>query len=108
MRASPEEIAAMKARLAGRQETRRQEAEDAEVFSLIRRREASISTAVCGSARNDTGSARDDTGSGERAAVPLYGKVTAGVVVEAVVNGVIQNWLFEMVLGLAVFAAAVL
>lgn len=108
MRASPEEIAAMKARLAGRQETRRQEAEDAEVFSLIRRREASISTAVCGSARNDTGSARDDTGSGERAAVPLYGKVTAGIMVEAVVNGVIQNWLFEMVLGLAVFAAAVL
>lgn len=116
MRASPEEIAAMKARLAGRQETRRQEAEDAEVFSLIRRREASISTAVCWSARNDTGSARDDTGSGERAAVrrptetavPLYGKVTAGVVVEAVVNGVIRNWLFEMVLGLAVFAAAVL
>lgn len=109
MRASPEEIAAMKARLAGRQETRRQEAEDAEVFSLIRRREASISTAVCGSAR-------DDTGSGERAAVrrptetavPLYGKVTAGIMVEAVVNGVIRNWLFEMVLGLAVFAAAVL
>lgn len=108
MRASPEEIAAMKARLAGRQETRRQEAEDAEVFSMIRRREASISTAVYGSARNDTGSARNDTGSGERAAVPLYGKVTAGVVVEAVVNGVIRNWLFEMVLGLAVFAAAVL
>ena len=108
MRASPEEIAAMKARLAGRQETRRQEAEDAEVFSLLRRRETGISTAVCGSARNDTGAARDDTGSGERAAVPLYGKVTAGVVVEALVNGVIQNWLFEMVLGLAVFAAAVL
>lgn len=109
MRASPEEIAAMKARLAGRQETRRQEAEDAEVFSLIRRREAGISTAGCGSAR-------DDTGSGERAAVrrptetavPLYGKVTAGVVVEAVVNGIVRNWLFEMVLGLAVFAAAVL
>lgn len=109
MRASPEEIAAMKARLAGRQETRRQEAEDAEVFSLIRRREASISTAVCGSARNDAES-------GERAAVrrpketavPLYGKVTAGIMVEAVVNGVIRNWLFEMVLGLAVFAAAVL
>lgn len=107
MRASPEEIAAMKARLAGRRETRRQEAEDAEVFSLIRRRENP--TAVCGSARNDEEP-------GERAAVrrpketavPLYGKVTAGVVVEAVVNGVIQNWLFEMVLGLAVFAAAVL
>lgn len=101
MRVSPEEIAAMKARLAGRQEARRQEAEDAEVFSLIRRREAAISTAVCGSAR-------DDTGSGERVVVPLYGKVTVGVVVEAVVNGVIRNWLFEMVLGLAVFAAAVL
>lgn len=109
MRASPEEIAAMKARLAGRQETRRQEAEDAEVFSLIRRREAGISTEVCGSAQNDTEP-------GERAAVrrptetavPLYGKVTAGIMVEAVVNGVIQNWLFEMVLGLAVFAAAVL
>ena len=109
MRASPEEIAAMKARLAGRQETRRQEAEDAEVFSLLRRREAGISTAVCGSAQNDTGA-------GERAAVrrptetavPLYGKVTAGIMVEAVVNGVIRNWLFEMVLGLAVFAAAVL
>ena len=108
MRVSPEEIAAMKARLAGRQEARRQEAEDAEVFSLIRRREAAISTAVCGSARDDTGSARDDTGSGERVVVPLYGKVTAGVVVETVVNGVIRNWLFEMVLGLAVFAAAVL
>lgn len=106
--ANPEEIRAMKERLRARQAERRQEAEDAEVFSLIRRREASISTAVCGSARNDTGSARDDTGSGERAAVPLYGKVTAGIMVEAVVNGVIQNWLFEMVLGLAVFAAAVL
>lgn len=97
----------MKERLRARQAERRQEAEDAEVFSMIRRREASISTAVCGSA---------DTGSGDRAAVrrpketavPLYGKVTAGVVVEAVVNGVIRNWLFEMVLGLAVFAAAVL
>lgn len=114
--ANPEEIRAMKERLRARQAERRQEAEDAEVFSLIRRREAGISTAVCGSARNDTGSARDDTGSGERAAVrrpketavPLYGKVTAGVVVETVVNGVIRNWLFEMVLGLAVFAAAVL
>lgn len=107
--ANPEEIRAMKERLRARQAERRQEAEDAEVFSLIRRREAGISTAVCGAARNDTGS-------GERAAVrrpketavPLYGKVTAGVVVEAVVNGVIRNWLFEMVLGLAVFAAAVL
>lgn len=109
MRVSPEEIAAMKARLAGRQEARRQEAEDAEVFSLIRRREAGISTAVCGSARDDTepverAAVRRPT----ETAVPLYGKVTAGVVVEAVVNGVIQNWLFEMVLGLAVFAAAVL
>lgn len=101
MRVSPEEIAAMKARLAGRQEARRQEAEDAEVFSLIRRREAAISTAVCGSAR-------DDTGSGERVVVPLYGKVTVGLVVEAVANGIVRNWLFEMVLGLAVFAAAVL
>lgn len=99
--ANPEEVRAMKERLRARQAERRQEAEDAEVFSLLRRREASISTAVCGLARNDTGS-------GERAAVPLYGKVTAGIMVEAVVNGVIQNWLFEMVLGLAVFAAAVL
>lgn len=106
--ANPEEIRAMKERLRARQAERRQEAEDAEVFSLIRRRETGISTAVCGSARNDTGSARDDTGSGERAAVPLYGRVTAGIMVEAVVNGVIRNWLFEMVLGLAVFAAAVL
>lgn len=99
--ANPEEVRAMKERLRARQAERRQEAEDAEVFSLIRRREAAISMAVCGSAR-------DDTGSGERTAVPLYGKITAGVVVEAVVNGVIRNWLFEMVLGLAVFAAAVL
>ncbi len=91
----------MKERLRARQAERRQEAEDAEVFSLIRRRETGISTAVCGSARNDTEP-------GERAAVPLYGKVTAGIMVEAVVNGVIRNWLFEMVLGLAVFAAAVL
>lgn len=99
--ANPEEVRAMKERLRARQAERRQEAEDAEVFSLIRRREAAISTAVCGSAR-------DDIGSGERMSVPLYGKITTGVVVEAVVNGVIQNWLFEMVLGLAVFAAAVL
>ena len=34
--------------------------------------------------------------------------MTTGVVVEAVANGIIRNWLFEMVLGLAVFAAAVL
>lgn len=106
--ANPEEVRAMKERLRARQAERRQEAEDAEVFSLIRRREAAISTAVCGSARDYTGSARDDTGAGERTAVPLYGKVTAGVVVEAVANGIVRNWLFEMVLGLAVFAAAVL
>lgn len=105
MRASPEEIAAMKARLAGRQEARRQEAEDAEVFSLIRRRETGdrgIPTAVCGPAQTEVCLPRKEE------TVPLYGKVTAGVVVEAVVNGVIRNWLFEMVLGLAIFAAAVL
>lgn len=100
--ANPEEIRAMKDRLRARQAERRQEAEDAEVFSLFRRREAGIPAAVCGSARDGTGSGPKEK------TVPLYGKVTAGVVVEAVVNGVIENWLFEMVLGLAVFAAAVL
>lgn len=97
--ANPEEVRAMKERLRARQAERRQEAEDAEVFSLIRRREAGdreIPKPVRGPAQNDG------------LTVPLYGKVTAGVVVEAVVNGIIQNWLFEMVLGLAVFAAAVL
>lgn len=110
--ANPEEIRAMKERLRARQAERRQEAEDAEVFSLIRRREAGdrgIPAAVCGSARNDTGSGElAAVRRPKETAVPLYGKVTAGVVVEAVVNGVIRNWLFEMVLGLAVFAAAVL
>lgn len=105
MRASPEEIAAMKARLAGRQETRRQEAEDAEVFSLIRRRETGdreIPKPVRGPEQAEVCLPRKEE------TVPLYGKITAGVVVEAVVNGVIRNWLFEMVLGMAVFAAAVL
>ena len=105
MRVSPEEIAAMKARLAGRQEARRQEAEDAEVFSLIRRRETGdreIPKPARGPAQAEVCLPRKEE------TVPLYGKVTAGVVVEAVANGIIQNWLFEMVLGLAVFAAAVL
>lgn len=100
--ANPEEVRAMKERLRARQAERRQEAEDAEVFSLIRRREAGISTALCGSEQAEVCLPRKEK------TVPLYGKITTGVVVEAVVNGVIRNWLFEMVLGLAVFAAAVL
>lgn len=99
MRASPEEIAAMKARLAGRQETRRQEAEDAEVFGLFRDRKPadSVPAPVKGADH------REKIG-----AVPMYGTVTAGLAVAAVMNGIVRNWLFELVLGLAVFAAAVL
>lgn len=99
MRVSPEEIAAMKARLAGRQETRRQEAEDAEVFGLFRDRKpaGSVPAPIKGADH------REKIG-----AVPMYGTVTAGLAVAAVMNGIARNWLFEMVLGLAVFAAAVL
>ena len=99
MRASPEEIAAMKARLAGRQETRRQEAEDAEVFGLFRDRKPadSVPAPIKGADH------REKIG-----AVPMYGTVTAGLAVAAVMNGIVRNWLFEMVLGLAFFAAAVL
>lgn len=103
--ANPEEVRAMKERLRARQAERRQEVEDAEVFSLIRRREAGdreIPTPVRGPEQAEVCLPRKEE------TVPLYGKVTTGVVVEAVVNGVIRNWLFEMVLGLAVFAAAVL
>ena len=98
--ANPEEVRAMKERLRARQAERRQEAEDAEVFSLIRRRETGdreISTPVRGPAQAEVCLPRKEE------TVPLYGKV-----VEAVANGIIQNWLFEMVLGLAVFAAVVL
>lgn len=100
MAANPEEVRAMKDRLRARQAERRQEAEDAEVFGLFRNRE--IPTPVRGPEQAEVCLPRKEK------TVPLYGKITAGVVVEAVVNGIIQNWLFEMVLGLAVFAAAVL
>lgn len=99
MRASPEEIAAMKARLKSRQAERRQDTEDAEVFGLFRDRKPadSVPAPIKGADH------REKIG-----AVPMYGTVTAGLAVAAVVNGIVRNWLFEMVLGLAVFAAAVL
>lgn len=99
MRASPEEIAAMKTRLKSRQAERRQDTEDAEVFGLFRDRKPadSVPAPVKGADH------REKIG-----AVPMYGTVTAGLAVAAVMNGIVRNWLFEMVLGLAVFAAAVL
>lgn len=98
-KAGDEEVRAMKERLRARQAERRQEAEDAEVFGLFRDRKPadSVPAPVKGADH------REKIG-----AVPMYGTVTAGLAVEAVVNGVLRNWLFEMVLGLAVFAAAVL
>jgi hypothetical protein len=97
--ANPEEVRAMKERLRARQAERRQEAEDAEVFGLFRDRKpaASVPAPVKGTDH------REKIG-----AVPMYGTVTAGLAVAAVMNGIVRNWLFEMVLGLAVFAAAVL
>ena len=75
------------------------------MFSLIRRRETGdreIPKPVRGPEQAEVCRPRKEE------TVPLYGKVTAGVVVEAVANGIVRNWLFEMVLGLAVFAAAVM
>lgn len=99
MRASPEEIAAMKTRLKSRQAERRQDTEDAEVFGLFRDRKPadSVPAPVKGTDH------REKIG-----AVPMYGTVTAGLAVVAVMNGIVRNWLFELVLGMAVFAAAVL
>ncbi len=97
--ANPDEVRAMKERLRARQAERRQEAEDAEVFGLFRDRKPadSVPAPIKGADH------REKIG-----AVPMYGTVTAGLAVAALMNGIVRNWLFEMVLGLAVFAAAVL
>lgn len=99
MNITEEEIAAMKARLKSRQAERQQDAEDAEVFGLLRNR----GTAVSAPAPVKRADRREKLG-----AVPMYGTVTAGAAAAAVMNGILRNWLFALALGMAVFAAAVI
>lgn len=98
MNITEEEIAAMKARLKSRQAERQQDAEDAEVFGLLRNR----GTAVSAPAPVKRADRREKLG-----AVPMYGTVTAGAAAAAVMNGILRNWLFELVLGMAVLAAVI-
>lgn len=98
MNITEEEIAAMKARLKSRQAERQQDAEDAEVFGLLRNR----GTAVSAPAPAKRADRREKLG-----AVPMYGTVTAGAAAAAVMNGILRNWLFELVLGMAVLAAVI-
>lgn len=98
MNITEEEIAAMKARLKSRQAERQQDAEDAEVFGLLRNR----GTAVSAPAPVKRADHREKLG-----AVPMYGTVTAGAAAAAVMNGILRNWLFELVLGMAVLAAVI-
>lgn len=101
MNITEEEIAAMKARLKSRQAERRQDAEDAEVFGLLRNREPAGS--------HPTAAPVPAAGRPEKiGAVPLYGTATAGALVAAVMNGILRNWLFELVLGMAAYAAVIL
>lgn len=89
--ATPADIAAMRQRLRARQEARSFDAQTEEAIALVRSRRAE-------SPVQDVRPARE---------IPPARKITFGWIAVSALNVILRNWLFEMVLGLAVFAAAV-
>lgn len=89
--ATPAEIAAMRQRLRARQEARSFDAQAEEAIALVRSRRAETPVQEVQPARE----------------IPPARKITFGWIAVSALNVILRNWLFEMVLGLAVFAAAV-
>ena len=88
------DVAAMKARLRERQEERRLEADINEAISIVRNRK-----------HNEA--AQPEQRDKKTAPPAAYrSNITAGFAAVSILNAILSNWLFLLVLGMAVFSAA--
>ena len=88
------DVAAMKARLRERQEERRLEADINEAISIVRN-------------RKQQEAAHHEQKDKKKFPPEAYRRnITAGFVAVSFLNAILSNWLFLLVLGMAVFSAA--
>ena len=88
------DVAAMKARLRERQEERRLEEDINEAISIVRN-------------RKHQEAAQPEQRDKKTAPPAAYrSNITAGFVAVSILNAILSNWLFLLVLGMAVFSAA--
>ena len=93
-KATAEDVRQMKARLRERQEERRLEADINEAISIVRN-------------RKQQEAAQPEQRDKKTAPPAAYrSNITAGFVAVSILNAILSNWLFLLVLGMAVFSAA--
>ena len=93
-KATAEDVRQMKARLRDRQEERRLEADINEAISIVRNRKPQES-------------AHPEQKDKKKGQPEVYRRnITAGFVAVSILNAILSNWLFLLVLGMAVFSAA--
>lgn len=109
MRASSDEVAALKARLRQRQEQRQFDADADEAIRLVRRRVPSQSGLR--PASSPSGGAKEERTALEAReyvaqVIPAGNAFSAAAVAVILARSVVDNWLFLLVLGFVVFGAA--
>lgn len=93
-KATAEDVRQMKARLRERQEERRLEADINEAISIVRNRKPQEA-------------AHPEQKDKKKVPPEAYRRnITAGFVAVSILNAILSNWLFLLVLGMAVFSAA--
>ena len=93
-KATAEDVRQMKARLRERQEERRLEADINEAISIVRNRKPQEA-------------AHPEQKDKKKCHPEAYRRnITAGFVAVSILNAILSNWLFLLVLGMAVFSAA--
>lgn len=93
-KATAEDVRQMKARLRERQEERRLEADINEAISIVRNRKPQEA-------------AHPEQNDKKKGPPEAYRRnITAGFVAVSILNAILSNWLFLLVLGMAVFSAA--
>lgn len=93
-KATAEDVRQMKARLRERQEERRLEADINEAISIVRNRKPQEA-------------AHPEQKDKKKCQPEAYRRnITAGFVAVSILNAILSNWLFLLVLGMAVFSAA--
>lgn len=93
-KATAEDVRQMKARLRERQEERRLEADINEAISIVRN-------------RKHHEAAHPEQKDKKKGLPEAYRRnITAGFVAVSILNAILSNWLFLLVLGMAVFSAA--
>ena len=93
-KATAEDVRQMKARLRERQEERRLEADINEAISIVRNRKPKEA-------------AHPEQKDKKKGPPEAYRRnITAGFVAVSILNAILSNWLFLLVLGMAVFSAA--